>query len=71
MSVGLEVLTAMVMNVAIFLHIALCSSYVTLKIEVICSSEMSVHIQITRCYIPQDGNIKMSELNTFQNPGSL
>jgi hypothetical protein len=70
--VGFEVLTAVVMNVAIFCDIAPCRPYVpshllhagfllssfsTLKMEVIRSSETLVHIWTSRRYIQQDGNI--------------
>jgi hypothetical protein len=42
---------------AIFWDIALYSPYVTLKMEVICSSETSGRIRTTRRYITDDGNI--------------
>jgi hypothetical protein len=96
LTVGFEVLTAVVMNVAIFWDIALCSPYVyqrlggtyhlqlqdrksagqetsvynvarllcfllgwfsILKMEMIRSSEASVHIRTTRHYIPKYDNI--------------
>jgi hypothetical protein len=47
--IGFEVLTAAVMNVAIFCDIAPLSPYV--------NSETSVHIWTSRRYIPGDGNI--------------
>jgi hypothetical protein len=48
------------MNVVIFCDIALCSPYVNQYSRVVlCSSEMSVHIWTTQCYIPEDGNINI------------
>jgi hypothetical protein len=44
---GSEVLSAVIMNVAIFWDIALCSP----------SSETSAHIQTTQRYIPEEGKI--------------
>jgi hypothetical protein len=86
---GPDVLTAVIMNAAIFWDITPCSPYMnrrfggtfnlylqgrksvgkessakkiaglisTLKIEVIRSSETSLHIRITLRYIPEDSNI--------------
>jgi hypothetical protein len=65
-----EVLTDIVMNVAIFwdtaqesreiylapvAHFFFLGRFSTLKIEVICSSETSIHIRTTRQYIPENG----------------
>jgi hypothetical protein len=69
-----EIHTAIIINVTIFWNIALCGPYVkrrfggqagflpvwflTLRMQVIHSSETSVHIRSRRCYIPQDGKLK-------------
>jgi hypothetical protein len=67
--VGLKVFTAVVTNVSIFWDIALPSHllhsdfllgwFSTVKMEVIHSSETSVHIRTTRrYYTPEDGNVR-------------
>jgi hypothetical protein len=50
--VGFEVLTVVIMNVAIFWDIALWSLYVNQ-----CSTETLANIRTPQCYIPEDGNI--------------
>jgi hypothetical protein len=45
----------------------LLGCFSTLKMEVICSSETSLHTQTTRRYIPEDGNVhnyRCENLNT-------
>jgi hypothetical protein len=60
--VGFEVVTAVVMHVAILWDTAPCSPlncwFSTLKMEVIRFSETSVHIWTTRRHIPEDCNIQ-------------
>jgi hypothetical protein len=56
----MEFVRKSVMKVAFFWDIALtlaaflCGRFSTLKMEVICSSETSVHIRTRRRYIPED-----------------
>jgi hypothetical protein len=65
-NIEFEVLTAVVMNVAIFWDIArllaarwfLARLISTLKIEMIRYSETLVYILTTRRYIPEDNNIQ-------------
>jgi hypothetical protein len=64
-----EVTVQVVLNVATFWDIEPCTSshllqagsffggFSTLKMEVMRSSETSVHVWTTGCYISQDGNI--------------
>jgi hypothetical protein len=64
--VGFEALTLVFMDVTIFWDIAPAARllfyrlFSTLKMEMISSSETSVHIPTTRRYIPEDGNIRLS-----------
>jgi hypothetical protein len=51
--VGCEVLTAVVMDFAVFWDIAPCSLYVNRR-----STETSVHIRTKQCYVAENDNVQ-------------
>jgi hypothetical protein len=49
-----EVFTVVTMKNIVFWDVALCRSWVDLKMEAICSSETSVNRGSTQCHIPEE-----------------